>query len=71
MDDHAALAHALRAAKGIYCVFVFDRKNVRAVCRATVCTRNAPPGRRSGRVALQAERHWFDRNQTSAYPQLP
>ena len=26
VDDHAALAHALRAAKRVYCVFVFDRE---------------------------------------------
>ena len=33
-DDHAALYHALRAARKVWCVFVFDREILDALPRA-------------------------------------
>ena len=33
-DDHAALSHALRAAREVYCVFVFDRNILEGLPRA-------------------------------------
>ena len=33
-DDHAALSHALRAARAVFCVFVFDRKILAGLPRA-------------------------------------